>query len=306
MHTSDALFSSILNALPEHIVVIDQAGLIQYVNQSWQNFACTNQATDELNWYQVNYLEECDKAANNGDEFGELAAQGIRDIISQEVNEFYLEYPCHSPNEKRWFMMRISPITFSNKKYFVISHNNITERKLAENKVEQLSRMDGLTNIPNRRTFNDFLHSEWLRCTRLRMPITLAMIDIDYFKQLNDNFGHPFGDQCLIKIASSLQAFARRPGDICARYGGEEFAIILGDTELDAAYRIIERALEAIHQLSIPTPNKDITITASIGLATYHPDEQVKEQALVTSADELLYQAKNAGRDRIISQNFLS
>lgn len=304
MQTNNLLFSAILNALPEHIVVLDDTGLIQYVNQSWRDFCCTNSGPDQLDWNTINYLQECDKAAANGDTFGERAAEGIRQVIRKDKKEFYLEYPCHSPTEKRWFMMRISTIELTQEQYYVISHHNITERKLAEEKVEQLSRLDGLTNIPNRRTFDEFLHSEWLRCTRLNMPITMAMIDIDYFKQLNDNFGHPFGDQCLIQIAASLQEFARRPSDICARYGGEEFAIILGDTELDSAFIIIEKALNAIHHIDLPSPNKTkVNITASIGLATYHPNGKNAEQSIITSADELLYQAKNTGRDRIVCQS---
>jgi diguanylate cyclase (GGDEF)-like protein len=304
VHLNNTLLSSILNALPENIVVIDQTGLIQYVNQSWQDFSCANANTSEPDWLKINYLEQCDRSAEKGDTFGEHAAEGIRLVINKIQENFYLEYPCHSPAEKRWFMMRVSPVKVANNHYYVISHHNITERKIAEEKVEQLSRMDGLTNIHNRRSFDEFLHSEWLRCTRLKMPITLAMIDIDYFKQLNDNFGHQFGDLCLIKIAESLKEFARRPGDMCARYGGEEFAIILGDTELEDAFSIIERALDAIHQLEIPSPNDTkVAITASIGLVTFHPDGKSEEQALITSADELLYQAKKSGRDRIISQN---
>lgn len=304
MQTNNLLFSAILNALPEHIVVLNDTGLIQYVNQSWRDFCCTNSGPDQLDWNTINYLQECDKAAANGDTFGESAAEGIRQVIRKDKKEFYLEYPCHSPTEKRWFMMRISTIELTQEQYYVISHHNITERKLAEEKVEHLSRLDGLTNIPNRRTFDEFLHSEWLRCTRLNMPITMAMIDIDYFKQLNDKFGHPFGDQCLIQIAASLQEFARRPSDICARYGGEEFAIILGDTELDSAFIIIEKALNAINQLELPSPNKTkVNITASIGLATYHPNGKSAEQSIISSADELLYQAKNTGRDRIVCQS---
>lgn len=308
MPESTAFFCSILNALPEQIVVIDEYGLIHYVNDNWCQFACSNGYQPKLDWRAINYLEECDKAAYHGDNFGLDAGNGIRQIINKTKDTFYLEYPCHSPTEKRWFMMRVSPLDITGESFFAISHNNITERKLAEEKVEQLSRLDGLTNIPNRRSFDEFLHSEWRRCTRLKMPITLAMIDIDYFKQLNDDYGHPFGDLCLMKIAGVLQDYARRPSDICARYGGEEFAIVLGNTELESAYGIIAKALDAIHHLSVPLPNANkkidkANITVSIGLATYHPNGHNAEESLISSADELLYQAKHSGRDRIISKS---
>lgn len=301
MQHSHQLLNAILNALPEHIVVIDQQGMIQYVNQSWRDFCCTNTAATEPDWYQINYLTECKKAAANGDPFGEQAAAGILRVIQQESNDFYIEYPCHSPTEKRWFMMRVRPITLDNQIYFVISHHSITERKLAEEKAEQLSRLDGLTGIANRRSFDEFLHNEWLRCTRLKMPLSLAMIDIDHFKQLNDHFGHQVGDQCLINIAQCLQTFARRPGDLCARYGGEEFAIVLANTDLQQAHTIIEKLHLALQSLAHTEINKaDMKVTASIGLACTQPVSHQDETLLITQADTFLYQAKQTGRNKIV------
>lgn len=302
MDLNTHFFSSVLNALPEHIVVIDEAGSIRYVNKSWCDFSCSNAGPDENQWLTANYLQECDTSAAHGDAFGEHAAAGIRQVINQQAPDFYLEYPCHSPEKKRWFMMRVNPIEFAGKRYFVISHHNITERKLAEEHIRKSSRLDGLTKIPNRKTFDEFVHSEWLRCNRLNIPITLAMIDIDFFKNLNDRYGHPFGDQCLIKIAASLNEFSRRPSDICARYGGEEFVIVLGGTETHNACRLMEQALHAIHNLNVLTAdNITVPITASIGVATLQPSSNNCEQDLIAAADELLYQAKDLGRDRIIS-----
>lgn len=308
MIKSNVFFCSILDALPEHIVVINEDGLIHYVNDNWCEFACSNNYQPQPDWSSINYLQECDKAAASGDNFGLNAAAGIRQVINKTEESFYLEYPCHSPTEKRWFMMRVSALNPPYQSFFTISHNNITERKIAEEKVNQTSRLDGLTNIPNRRSFNEFLSSEWRRCARLKMPMALAMIDIDYFKKINDSYGHQFGDICLKKIAKLLQEYARRPSDICARYGGEEFAIVLGDTKLEDAYAIITKALEAIHKIDIQLPNSNnpkdkAEITISIGLASCLPDANRAEDQLINAADELLYEAKHAGRNRIIRQS---
>ena len=237
-----------------------------------------------------------------GDDFGIQAAKGIRSVISKETEDFYFEYPCNSPDEKRWFMMRVTPFTLENIDYFVISHQNITERKLAEEKLLDLSRLDGLTGIANRRYFDNFLEEEWRRCHRLGLPISLAIIDLDYFKLLNDHYGHQTGDECLKAVAKSLKQFVRRPSDLCARYGGEEFSIIFGNTSTDQAKVLVDKVLEAIRSLNFPNEKSPThpTLTASIGLTAMLPDDSSNEQELIGRADELMYEAKRNGRNQII------
>ncbi|MEQ6916774.1 GGDEF domain-containing protein [Halomonas aquatica] len=185
--------------------------------------------------------------------------------------------------------------------YFVISHQNITERKLAENEVEKLSRLDGLTGIANRRSFDEFLESEWKRCKRLRIPISLALLDLDHFKLLNDTYGHQAGDECLKSIGRVLEKYSGRPSDICARYGGEEFAIVYGNTNLDQAKMIASKVLDEIRSLNIPNEKAPTspTLTASIGLAEMHPSSENDESQLVKMSDDALYQAKESGRDKV-------
>jgi len=177
MGGSYEFLSLVLDAITENIVVIDDVGEIKFVNKTWSEFGDNNACMIGDSWKGVNYIDECDKAAAMGDEFGAQAGEGIKSVISQEQENFYFEYPCHSPDEKRWFMMRVTPFQSENNHYFVISHQNITERKLAEEKVRKLARIDGLTDIANRRTFDDFLHQEWKRCSRLNKPICLAIAD---------------------------------------------------------------------------------------------------------------------------------
>lgn len=301
MDNSYDFLSLVLDAITEHIVVIDEAGDIKFVNQSWAAFGSNNACAIGGDWSGVNYLAECDKASALGDEFGTKAAIGIRSVIEKRGSLFYFEYPCHSPDEHRWFMMRVSPFEHLGNHYFVISHQNITERKLAENEVLKLSRIDDLTNIANRRFFNECLKSEWQRCNRLDMPISLALIDLDHFKMLNDTYGHQAGDECLESIGRVLKKLTKRPSDICARYGGEEFALVYGGTGLEHAQVLAKEILQEIRSLNIPNEHSPTlpTLTASIGLSTMYPNNKNNERDLIGKSDKLLFSAKNKGRNQI-------
>ena len=292
---------SVIDAITEHVVVIDDEGNIVLVNKGWTTFGQNNACLTDGKWDGVNYLMECDKAAAMGDDFGVKAASGIRSVINADEEIFYFEYPCHSPDEKRWFMMRVTPFFLERTPFFVISHQNITERKLAEETVLAQSRIDGLTGIPNRRYFDEFLENEWKRCHRLGQPITLAIIDLDHFKLLNDTYGHQAGDKCLKSVGSVLTGFANRPGDFCARYGGEEFAIVYGDTKLEPAKILLDKLLHELRLLGIPNEKSPTlpTLTASIGLATMYPSNDNNIRELIKKSDELLYSAKEKGRNQL-------
>jgi diguanylate cyclase (GGDEF)-like protein/PAS domain S-box-containing protein len=293
----------VLDAITEQIVVIDDKGEILFVNRSWSSFGANNEYLVEGNWKGLNYLEVCDEAAKTGDEFGLQAASEIRKVINGESAEFHFEYPCHSPDDNRWFMMQVTPFTLKDSNCFVISHQNITERKLAEEEALSLSRVDALTSIPNRRHFDEFLDNEWNRCARLGMPVSLALIDADHFKLLNDTYGQQVGDDCLKNIAKTLEKFAQRPSDLCARYGGEEFALIYGNTNLEVSRQLINHLNDEIISLKIPNEKAPTlpTLTTSIGLATMLPDKFNKPDDLIAAADKLVYAAKEQGRNQVLT-----
>jgi diguanylate cyclase (GGDEF)-like protein len=301
MKNSFDFLSLVLNSITEHIAVIDDQGEIQYVNNSWSTFGSKNKCSISNDWDGVNYLDECNKGSVMGDDFSTKAGKGIRSVIEQNDYTFYFEYPCHSPDEKRWFMMRVTPFQLDKKKYFVISHQDVTERKLAEEEVKNLSRLDGLTNIFNRRSFDEFLENEWKRCLRLSKPICLAIIDIDYFKLLNDTYGHQAGDESLVKLGALLKQFVNRPSDLCARYGGEEFVLVWGDTSLDQSLKLVNELLKKITELNIPNAEspKCNYLTASIGLAEIFPTNMHSESELISNADSMLYKAKKSGRNKV-------
>jgi diguanylate cyclase (GGDEF)-like protein len=292
-----------LNSISEHIVVIDREGMIRFVNKAWVTFGQDNGCLIKNNaWLTINYLKVCDESAALGEEYGSEAAEGIRRVIEHALVLFCSEYPCHSPNEQRWFMMKVTPFQLEDVLYCAISHQNITERKLAEEQVLNLSRVDGLTRIPNRRYLDEFLEAEWKRCSRLNLPIAIAVMDIDHFKLLNDHYGHQAGDECLAAVGAVLNKIGKRPGDIFARFGGEEFLLVFGNTTTEQSLVPINGIVDAIRELRIPnakSPTKPI-VTVSIGLAMMYPNTQSDERDLIKAADKLLYSAKTQGRDRVV------
>lgn len=301
MDVSLTFLNAILDSMTDQISVIDAHGSIVFTNQSWVTFSQTNKHPP-IDWNTINYLNVCDRAAQKGDTFATNAAKGIRKVISGKCEDFYLEYPCHSPTQKRWFMMRVTALASFEKSYFVIAHHDITKRKIAEETVLRLSKIDGLTKLPNYRCFSQFLAKEWKRCARLHAPITLAMIDLDHFKCINDTYGHLKGDEYLFKIAQHLKRMINRPSDLCARYGGEEFVLVLGETPLEPSIAMMETFLTKIRKLTMPNPNSPVMpiLTLSIGLVTLYPTAKSSEKELIQKADELLYQAKNSGRNQLV------
>ena len=169
-----------------------------------------------------------------------------------------------------------------------------------------LATLDGLTKIPNRRSFDETLNQEWLRLCREQKSLFLILCDIDYFKNYNDTYGHLAGDECLIKVAQTLYEVIRRPADLVARYGGEEFAIILPNTSTQGVIHIAERIQEAIAALAIPHSASQVSsyITLSIGISGGIPSGDDSPLHLIDIADQALYQAKIEGRNRFVLKPF--
>ena len=166
--------------------------------------------------------------------------------------------------------------------------------------LQQLSTMDGLTGIANRRHFDASIQTEWKLGVRHKMPLSVIMIDIDFFKKYNDGYGHQGGDDCLKEIAKTLEQTVTRPGDLIARYGGEEFVVILPRTDISGAEVIAEQLRAKVEAKKIPhaysSAGKYVSI--SLGVASMLPDSLSTPEMLITKADEALYKAKKAGRNR--------
>ncbi len=167
--------------------------------------------------------------------------------------------------------------------------------------LEELTVIDALTGVPNRRAFDAALEREWTRAIRAKKPISVALLDIDSFKLYNDAYGHPQGDYCLQQIARACRDSVVRATDCFARYGGEEFGLVIPDTEARCAGKIAERLRMAVETLAIPHEGAPRGIvTVSVGVTSMVPKRGAQHRELVESADRALYRAKGTGRDRVV------
>ena len=194
----------------------------------------------------------------------------------------------------------------------VVVLRDATERKAAETKlaqalerVERIASIDGLTGLSNRRHFDEMADKEWRRCERERVPLSLALLDVDYFKRFNDRYGHLAGDSALRAIASCVADAARRPADLAARYGGEEFLLLMPGTALAGAQVIAQDLCKAVERLAIAHADSPIgVITISLGVATAVPTSGKPEaqaiEPLLAAADVALYKANSDGRNRVM------
>lgn len=186
---------------------------------------------------------------------------------------------------------------------FDISERKKNEQELQrlQRELEELSYKDGLTGVANRRMFDSMLEMEWADAQRHRKPLSVIMLDIDYFKEFNDEFGHLAGDDCLKRVARLLDSAAVRPRDFIARFGGEEFVLILPETDADAAQRVAERCRCLIQDEQIAHPRSPAggCLTISLGVGTIMPSPVEQPKFFIESVDRLLYKAKQGGRNRL-------
>ena len=187
---------------------------------------------------------------------------------------------------------------------FDISERKKTEEQLLalQKQLEEYSYKDCLTGISNRRMFDSILEIEWGNAQRTRRPLSLILLDIDFFKQFNDHYGHIRGDDCLKRIGRALEGAAARPRDCVARFGGEEFVLVLPETDAESAKKIAERCRKLVRKEQIAHEQSNVAqlVTVSLGVGTIIPEADDTSLAFIEAVDRLLYQAKQQGRDRLL------
>ena len=195
-------------------------------------------------------------------------------------------------------------MAFQRSRYERQSRKSLEESARA---MEKESETDSLTGIANRKKFDSYLSSEWKRASRSMAFIGLVMMDIDYFKNYNDHYGHLAGDECLRQVAQAVANCLQREEDLAARYGGEEFAVILPNTDGAGALEVAEKIRKAVENLLIPHEKSlaKSVVTLSLGACSLIPESGSEMNSIIKSADEALYKAKQTGRNRVVKTECL-
>jgi diguanylate cyclase (GGDEF)-like protein/PAS domain S-box-containing protein len=293
---------NVIDSIPSIIVVKDRENRIQIANQA--SAALHGMTPDAM-------LGQRDVEMNPN-----VSPQEAEQ--SHRINQWVMETqePYQSEQEiadvngvSRWYQILINPFrdTDGNVNGVVGNCIDITDRKqmetalhAANEKLERLATLDGLTQISNRRRFDEYLQQEWQRLVREQRPLSLILFDVDYFKPYNDHFGHQQGDEGLTAIAQAANQAVKRSADLLARYGGEEFGVILPNTNRSGAENVAKAIHREVAALKLPHPKSQVNdyLTVSIGIASVVPNPEQAPEELIAAADAALYQAKRRGRNR--------
>ncbi|CAG9297428.1 sensor domain-containing diguanylate cyclase [Celerinatantimonas diazotrophica] len=291
------------DTLSDNICIINASGDIVYVNASWIQFGCDNELVlERSHWIGVNYLDACHDAPQE-DLVSKRIIEGIEQMLAGKVEYFECEYPCHSPEEKLWFIVSLKRMYFAKRCYLVISHHNITRRKLAEDEVKRLANTDFLTGALTRAAFDRHANSVWDQICHLSKKFCIAMLDVDDFKSINDNYGHIFGDDCLRHIGVVIKSILPASNEIVfARYGGEEF-ILYTTRPFSETRLLVEQIRQRLSSAVIDSEQVDDIpeLSVSIGLVELKPCDYDNLNQAIDLADHFLYQAKKQGKNCVIS-----
>lgn len=282
------------------IYTIDQQGCLDFVSPGWTR----------LLGHQVDQVSGHDfREFVHPEDIPACEAFLYKTIVTGEAQRGVLYRVFHVDGSLRWHRSNVTPCFDENGAIVSCVGTAVDEtdavnraRQLEEanRALESLSITDGLTGIANRRHFDAVLHSEWTRSSRTRQPLTIIMIDIDFFKRYNDHYGHQAGDECLKQIATVLHSCAQRVSDLVARYGGEEFAVIAANSDGESGRHLAECIRASVESLALPHEDSPRgCVTVSVGVASMARPHDLQPEELLRMADDALYLAKQRGRNRI-------
>lgn len=291
--SQEEVFYRFYTEYPGELIIKDKNGKYLFANKSAQKQLGVQSPEELIGKTDADFFPQEQTKRFKNDELrvmhDEIAIQGIAEPADNIAKL------------TKWYLSTKSP-TYDAKgsvSGVIIGSQDITERKRIEDELRHFSEIDGLTGIYNRRLFDNLLGREWDRARRGKYPLSLLMLDVDYFKAYNDTYGHQAGDQCLRQFAAILKDQVKRPGDLACRYGGEEFALMLPATDLKGAIVVGKRIAAGLEALKIEHKGSEISdqLSFSWGIATTFPHEGGFPEELIKHSDTALYKAKKAGRN---------
>ncbi len=300
-----------LNLFNQAIFTCRNGVIITDATQSDNPIIYVNQAFEKITGYSVSEVWGKNCRFLQGEDRDQPNLDIIRNALKNDEDCLVIIRNYRKDGTLFWNEVSISPVRDAggNITHYIGIQSDITERhrmqialEEANRKLQHLANIDGLTQIANRRSFDETLEQEWKRCFREQQPIALILCDVDYFKAYNDYYGHLQGDECLIQVAQAISQVIKRPADLVARYGGEEFVVILPNTDGSGARQVAQLIQDQIRQLQSPHVKSDVSsyITLSLGISSIIPSGMTSPDHLVNAADSALYQAKQQGRDQIV------
>lgn len=290
MSTSQAQGLAVFNALPDAAAVVDRAGTIIDVNPAWSTFAVLGGGDLELTGVGTNYFEVCRNAAAAGDDDSQAVAEGLEGVLSGRLRAFEHRYPCPSPIENRWFVVRITPLA-EPVGGALLCHFDVTAWKLSEDRLTFRASHDPLTGLPNRDQVLAHLRAALARLARAGAPVAVLFVDLDRFKPVNDRYGHAGGDRVLVQIANRLR-HQMRATDIVGRVGGDEFLVVCDAGETAALVERLRHAVRSPIQLGADSVSVDLSIGVAVAGVPVGVDLDGAAATLVARADAAMYEDK--------------
>lgn len=292
MPADPEMYRAAFDASPSSMAILDDKGRIVAVNQTWERFSIDNGGEPGA------YLGEkyLDMVPAGGDVVLDRIHRRLQRLIRGQDKTMQLEYPCHSPRRKRWFLMRASRFKAGDRETILVIHTDITARHLAEDRARESAETDALTGLFNRRSFQERAAQVLAQAKREQGSAALLFIDLDDFKFINDRLGHAAGDAMLVELARRLK-HTLREADVPARIGGDEFLVCCRVGGRACVDRLLERLLSAL-SAPVVLEGESIVPVFSLGIALW-PEDAERLDDLINAADQAMYQAKAESGTRV-------
>jgi len=293
LRDANAFQQAVFDSLDARIAVIDQHGTIVQINSAWHQTALAGSHAGSTAYLGRDYLQVLASIADDDEPTLTAAKAGIDSVRSGAATGFKLDRPFYAPGCESWFDMKVTAVPGEQER-MVVSHENVSDLKAAELASLLLANTDTLTGALSRRNFLSLADQELARSLRYELPLMVLMLDLDHFKDINDQLGHAAGDAVLQSFVRTVRSVLRE-SDLIGRLGGEEFAVLLPNTNLEGGRALGQRIIDCVRASPVAAGSQRVSYTVSAGAASF--SGQRTFSVLLNLADIALYRAKHRGRD---------